>query len=183
MLTLCDRGRERHLRHYFLGGLPGVPEQLALRLSDRFPGLLVAGTESPPFRQVSTDEDDALVRRINEADPDIVWVGLGSPKQELWAADHQDRLSAGLVLPVGAAFDFHSGRLRRAPRWMQQIGLEWFYRLAMEPRRLFRRYVVTNSKFVALVIREEFRRRKGVRDEVRIADRMSVHSDEQGSDR
>ena len=160
MESLCDRGREAGLRHYFLGGNPGVPEQLAARLTERFPGLQTAGTESPPFRPLSTDEDAALVDRINTTKPHIVWVGLGSPKQELWAADHQERLSAGLILPVGAAFDFHSGRLRRAPSWMQRAGLEWLFRLAMDPRRLFRRYVVTNSKFVVLIVKEEISRRR-----------------------
>ena len=88
--------------------------------------------------------------RINAARPDVVWVGLGSPKQELWAADHQSASAAGLVMPVGAAFDFHSGRVRRAPSWMQRVGLEWLFRLAMDPRRLFGRYVVTNTKFALL---------------------------------
>jgi N-acetylglucosaminyldiphosphoundecaprenol N-acetyl-beta-D-mannosaminyltransferase len=163
MLSLCDRGRAIGLRHYFLGGNPGVPEQLAARLTERFPGLQVAGTESPPFRPLSLEEDAALVERINAAEPHVVWVGLGSPKQELWAADHQDRLATGLILPVGAAFDFHSGRVRRAPRWMQRLGLEWLFRLAMDPRRLFRRYVVTNSRFVLLVLKEELARRRSRR--------------------
>jgi N-acetylglucosaminyldiphosphoundecaprenol N-acetyl-beta-D-mannosaminyltransferase len=159
MLELCDRGRSTSLRHFFLGGAPGIPEQLAARLADRFPGLLVVGTESPPFRALSPDEDAALVDRINAARPNVVWIGLGSPKQELWAADHQDRLEAGILLPVGAAFDFHSGRIRRAPRWMQRTGLEWLFRLAMDPGRLVRRYVITNSRFVVLLFREEISRR------------------------
>ena len=155
MLSLCDRGRAVSMRHYFLGGRTGVPEDLAARLTERYPGLLVVGTESPPFRPLSEEEDAAVVDRINAAGPDVVWVGLGSPKQEYWAADHQPRLRVGLVMPVGAAFDFHSGRVRRAPRWMQRVGLEWLFRLAMDPRRLFRRYVVTNTKFAVLVVREE----------------------------
>jgi N-acetylglucosaminyldiphosphoundecaprenol N-acetyl-beta-D-mannosaminyltransferase len=155
MLSLCDQGRSSGLRHFFLGGRAGVPEQLADRMRERFPGLIVVGTESPPFRELTAEEDLALVERINAVQPNVVWVGLGSPKQELWAAEHQDRLHAGLIVPVGAAFDFHSGRVRRAPRWMQRVGLEWLFRLAMDPRRLFTRYVVTNSKFVILLIREE----------------------------
>jgi N-acetylglucosaminyldiphosphoundecaprenol N-acetyl-beta-D-mannosaminyltransferase len=160
MLTLCDRGRTTGLRHYFLGGRPGTPELLAGALTRRFPGLITAGTESPPFRTASDAEDQATVDRINAAGPDVVWIGLGSPKQELWAADHAARLNARLILPVGAAFDFHSGRVRRAPAWMRRVGLEWLFRLAREPRRLFRRYIVSNARFVALLAREELRRRK-----------------------
>jgi N-acetylglucosaminyldiphosphoundecaprenol N-acetyl-beta-D-mannosaminyltransferase len=160
MLSLCDRGRGLGLRHYFVGGRPGVPEALAERLVGRFPGLVVAGTASPPFRSLATGEDRALVDAINAAAPDVVWIGLGSPKQEFWAADHAGRLTAPLILPIGAAFDFHSGRLRRAPRWMQRIGLEWLFRLAAEPRRLFRRYITTNILFGYLVAREKLSRRR-----------------------
>jgi N-acetylglucosaminyldiphosphoundecaprenol N-acetyl-beta-D-mannosaminyltransferase len=156
MLTVCDEGRQHGLRHYFLGGAPGVPESLADRLSSRFPGLVVAGTLSPPFRPLTDAEDAALVAQVNETSPDVVWIGLGSPKQELWAASHAAAIPA-VLLPVGAAFDFHSGRVRRAPRWMQRVGLEWLFRLAMEPRRLLSRYVATNSRFVAAVIGEELR--------------------------
>ena len=155
MLTVCDRGRALGLRHYFLGGRPGVPDELRDRLTERFPGLLVVGAESPPFRALSDEEDAALVDRINDAAPHVLWIGLGSPKQEFWAAEHEAALQAPLLLPVGAAFDFHSGNLRRAPRWMQRIGLEWLFRVAMEPRRLAGRYLTTNARFAAGVLREE----------------------------
>jgi N-acetylglucosaminyldiphosphoundecaprenol N-acetyl-beta-D-mannosaminyltransferase len=161
LLTLCDRGRESGLRHYFLGGAEGVPELLAERLTERFPGLLVAGTCSPPFRPLSPEEDGAIVAAINSSYPHVLWVGLGSPKQELWAADHAGGLLAPLVLPVGAAFDFHSGTVRRAPVWMQRSGLEWLFRLAMEPRRLAGRYVGTNLRFLVSVLAEEVRGRAG----------------------
>jgi N-acetylglucosaminyldiphosphoundecaprenol N-acetyl-beta-D-mannosaminyltransferase len=161
MLSLCDRGRAVGLRHYFLGGAPGIPERLAASLTTKFPGLEVAGAASPPFRSLTPEEDEAMTDSINATTPDIVWVGLGSPKQELWAASHASGLACHLVLPVGAAFDFHSGRLRRAPAWMRRLGLEWLFRLGMEPRRLFRRYVVTNTRFVLKVAREELRRRRG----------------------
>ncbi|MGO9179950.1 MAG: WecB/TagA/CpsF family glycosyltransferase [Candidatus Limnocylindrales bacterium] len=160
MASLCDLGREQGLRHYFVGGRPGVPQALAERLAARFPGLVVVGTESPPFRALAPDEDEALVQRINDAAPDVLWVGLGAPKQEFWAAGHADALTAPLILPVGAAFDFHAGRLRRAPRWMQRTGLEWLFRLASDPRRLWRRYLVTNSRFVLLLAEEEFANRR-----------------------
>lgn len=155
MLALCDRGRADGLRHFFMGGRRGVPELLARRLADRYPGLQVVGTVSPPFRAPSMEEDRELVDRINAAAPDVVWIGLGSPKQEFWAAEHESRLHNPLILPVGAAFDFHSGRVRRAPRWMQRAGLEWVFRLAAEPGRLWRRYVVTNGRFAYLLLREE----------------------------
>ena len=158
MLSLLDRGRSIGLRHFLLGGQPGIPEQLRDRLTARFPGLDVVGVESPPFRQLTQDEDAALVERINATRPDVVWIGLGSPKQELWAAAHGDRLSAPLLLPVGAAFDFHSGRIRRAPLWMQRAGLEWMYRVGADPRRLWRRYVVTNSRFLAIILGDTLRR-------------------------
>ena len=160
LLKLCDLGRQTGLRHYFFGGRPSVPAALASSLIDRFPGLIVAGHESPPFRPVTTEEDTAQVARINAARPDILWVGLGAPKQEIWAADHHDRLSVGLILPVGAAFDFYSGRIRRAPRWMQRMGLEWLFRMLADPRRLVRRYAVTNSKFAWAILREEIQRRR-----------------------
>lgn len=159
MLTLADRGREQGLRHYLLGGAPGVADALARQLTKRYPGFLVVGTEAPPFRPLSQADDEAIVGRILAAEPDVLWIGLGSPKQELWAAEHQHRLAVPLILPVGAAFDFHSGRIRRAPNWMRRSGLEWLFRLAMEPRRLLRRYVTTNARFAFLVAVEELRRR------------------------
>lgn len=159
MLALMDRGREQGLRHYFYGGADGVPEELARRLTDRFPGIKVVGTYSPPFRQLSAEEDADVVRRINQSEPDVVWIGLGSPKQEFWVAEHQGRLHAPLLLAVGAAFDFHSGTINRAPRVMQRAGLEWLYRLASEPRRLWRRYTVTNLKFAWLVATDLVRSR------------------------
>ena len=159
MLLVCDRGRRLGLRHFFLGGQPGVPEGLAKRLTARYPGLAVAGIYSPPFRSLSEQEDEALINRINESTPHVLWIGLGSPKQEFWAANHEDRLDVPLILPVGAAFDFHSGRVRRAPGWMQRTGFEWLFRLAAEPRRLGRRYVVTNARFVYLIVKDEIARR------------------------
>ncbi len=153
--ALAERGRARGLRHYFLGGAPGTPEGLAASLTNRFPGLVVAGTHSPPFRDLSAEEETAMVAEINQTKPDVVWIGLGSPKQEFWAATLADRLNAALILPVGAAFDFHSGRLRRAPKWMHRVGLEWLFRLTMEPRRLWRRYLVTNALFAWLLLREQ----------------------------
>jgi N-acetylglucosaminyldiphosphoundecaprenol N-acetyl-beta-D-mannosaminyltransferase len=148
MLALCEAGLRHGLRHFFFGGAPGVPEQLVSKLRTRFPTLSVVGTLSPPFRNLTSDEDSSIVCQINAAHADIVWVGLGTPKQDLWMADHIGRVKATALIGVGAAFDFHSGRVRQAPRWLQRSGLEWLFRLIQEPRRLWRRYLVDNLIFV-----------------------------------
>ena len=154
MLACCQRSLETGARHYFFGGAPGIADRLAERLSARFPGLAVAGTYCPPFRPMSPEEDAELIARIDSAAADIVWVGLSTPKQERWMASHMGRLSAPVLVGVGAAFDFHAGVKRQAPRWMQRSGLEWLFRLASEPRRLGRRYLVNNPLFVSLTLRQ-----------------------------
>lgn len=151
MESVVDRGRAAGYRHFFYGGDAGVPEELAASLSRRFPGLNVCGTYSPPFTPLTPAEDADVVQMINDAAPDFLWVGLGSPKQEFWLFDHRKDLNVPVMLAVGAAFNFHSGRTRRAPKWMQRAGLEWMHRLASEPRRLFGRYATTNLRFVAMV--------------------------------
>jgi N-acetylglucosaminyldiphosphoundecaprenol N-acetyl-beta-D-mannosaminyltransferase len=157
---LVARGVPAGRRHFFLGGAPGVPEELARRLSEAYPGVRVVGTLSPPFRERTEAEEAALVAEINAAEPDYVWVGLGTPKQDLWVAAQRPNLDAAALLAVGAAFDFHAGRKRRAPRWMQRTGTEWFFRLISEPRRLAGRYTVVNARLMWLVLREEMRRRR-----------------------
>jgi N-acetylglucosaminyldiphosphoundecaprenol N-acetyl-beta-D-mannosaminyltransferase len=152
MLALCERSVRQGYRHYFYGGAPGVVERLAARLRQRFPELQIAGTYTPPFRAMTADEDAEAVQAINRAGPDIVWVGLGSPKQDRWMATHVGRVSASVLIGVGAAFDFHAGRKRQAPRWIQRGGLEWLFRLSQEPHRLWRRYLIDNPLFVALVL-------------------------------
>lgn len=153
MLAVLGRAAERGWSSYFYGGADGVPEALADALSARFPGLRVAGTFSPPFRPLTTAEADVVVQAINGSGADLVWVGLSTPKQERWMAEFRDRLDAPVLLGVGAAFDFHTGRVRQAPPLMQRNGLEWAFRLAMEPRRLWRRYLSNNPRFVAAVAR------------------------------
>ncbi len=152
MLALCKRSVKLGYRHFFYGGATGVPEQLAVNLQQRFPGLQVVGTLSPPFRPLTPEEDQEVVRIINEANPDIVWVGLSTPKQERWMATHVGRLTAPVLIGVGAAFDFHTGRKPQAPQWMQHSGLEWLFRLLTEPRRLWRRYLINNPIFVTLIL-------------------------------
>jgi N-acetylglucosaminyldiphosphoundecaprenol N-acetyl-beta-D-mannosaminyltransferase len=147
MLALCAGLPDRTYRHFFYGATEELLSALTGRLSTRFPGLTVAGTFAPPFRPLTAQEDADVVRRINEARPDIVWVGLSTPKQERWMAEHVDRLDAPVLIGVGAAFDFHAGMKRQAPRWMQRNGLEWLFRLLSEPRRLAGRYLVNIPLF------------------------------------
>lgn len=155
MLALCGHSVAQGYRHFFFGGADGIPEQLAQRLTARFPGLIVAGTYSPPFRPPTEAEDRAIVERINATRPDVVWVGLSTPKQERWMAAHRDRLDAPVLIGVGAAFDFHAGVKSQAPRWIQRSGLEWLFRLLSEPRRLGRRYAYIVPMFLLLVILQE----------------------------
>ena len=152
MLALCEASVDRGYRHFFYGGAEDVPGRLAARLQERFPGLQVAGTYSPPFRALTPEEDADVVRMINAAQPDVVWVGLSTPKQETWMFEHQGRLEAPVMIGVGAAFDFHAGLKRQAPRWMQRSGTEWLFRLLSEPRRLWRRYLKNNPRFVFLIL-------------------------------
>jgi N-acetylglucosaminyldiphosphoundecaprenol N-acetyl-beta-D-mannosaminyltransferase len=140
LLEVCRAGLEKGYRHYLFGGEAGVAEALGRKLIERYPGLQVVGTWSPAFDPATDPEDRASVERINGARPDIVWVGLGTPKQERWMAAHLGVVAAPVMVGVGAAFDFLSGRKPQAPRWMQRIGMEWFFRLASEPRRLWPRY-------------------------------------------
>ncbi len=152
LLAACAHGQSRGWRHYFYGGAPGVAELLAARLQARFPGLLVAGMHSPPFRALSPAEDQAEIEQIGTARPDILWVGLGAPKQELWMAEHLGKIGVPVMVGVGAAFDFHAGVKKQAPPWMRRSGLEWLFRLLSEPKRLGPRYLVNNPLFVALVL-------------------------------
>jgi N-acetylglucosaminyldiphosphoundecaprenol N-acetyl-beta-D-mannosaminyltransferase len=148
MLTLCEHSLDKGYRHYFYGGQTGVAEQLRARLERRFPGLQVAGTHCPPFRPLNPAEDSEDVERIRAGRADIVWIGMSTPKQDIWAAEHVQMLGGPVIIAVGAAFDFVSGRKRQAPRWMRQAGLEWLFRLLQEPRRLWRRYLLYNPLFV-----------------------------------
>ena len=152
MLAVCEQSLSKGYRHFFYGGGEGVPTLLTTNLRRRFPSLQVVGGYSPPFRPLSGAENEQIVDAINEAAPDIVWIGLSTPKQERWMAEHLGRLAAPVLIGVGAAFDFHSGLKKQAPRWMQRSGLEWLFRLATEPRRLWRRYLVNNPLFVVLVV-------------------------------
>lgn len=153
MWRYCAEAAHRDESIYLYGGSPQSLQGLQQRLRTAFPGLRIAGAHSPPFRPLTADEDEAVVREIVASGAGTVWVGLGCPKQELWMAAHRDRIPAVLI-GVGAAFDYHAGTLQRAPLWMQAAGLEWLYRLRKEPRRLWRRYLHTNSVFVIGALRQ-----------------------------
>jgi N-acetylglucosaminyldiphosphoundecaprenol N-acetyl-beta-D-mannosaminyltransferase len=146
MLRLCEAAAREQIGIYLYGGTTTSQAQLQAKLLAHFPSLVISGGESPPFRPLTADEDRAAVERINDSGAGIVFVGLGCPKQDHFAADHRTRIRAVQVC-VGAAFDFHAGVTPMAPPWMQKRGLEWLYRLCREPRRLGRRYLVTNSQF------------------------------------
>ena len=139
-------------RHFFYGGDTGVADRMVANLRLRFPGLKVAGTLSPPFRPLTEEEDREVIQRINDSGADIVWVGLSTPKQEFWMADHRKHLSAPVLIGIGAAFDFLAGVKPHAPRWVQRSGLEWSFRLLTEPRRLWRRYLTTIPAFLVLFL-------------------------------
>jgi N-acetylglucosaminyldiphosphoundecaprenol N-acetyl-beta-D-mannosaminyltransferase len=147
MLYVCQWSETSGCRHFFYGGAPGVAEALRDRLQARFPKLAVVGCYTPPFRSLSLEEDAQLQELVRAARPDILWVGLSTPKQEKFMADFLPKLDVTLMVGVGAAFDFHAGRVKQAPRWMQRSGLEWFYRLCQEPRRLAKRYLTNNPRF------------------------------------
>jgi N-acetylglucosaminyldiphosphoundecaprenol N-acetyl-beta-D-mannosaminyltransferase len=157
LLAFCEDGARQGYRHFFYGGEPGVAERLAESLKTRFPGLNVVGTCSPPFRKLSANEDEEMVEMISRAAPDVLWVGLGAPKQERWMHEHRSRLGVPVLVGVGAAFDMLSGRGKQAPRWMREHGLEWFFRLSQEPRRLWRRYLVYGAQFIAYLALERLR--------------------------
>jgi len=152
MLAFCRYSATRGIRHFFYGGGPGIAQQLARKLSARFPGLVVAGSHTPGVLQPGEMESPDVIHRINACKPDIVWTGLGAPKQNLWVAQHREMLNAPVLAAVGAAFDFHTGRTPQAPAWMQRNGLEWLFRFIKEPRRLALRYLVNNPIFIILTL-------------------------------
>ena len=155
LMAACEYGCEKGYRHYFYGGASGVTGKLVQKISEQIPSLTVAGTYSPPFRPLTTEEDEAVVDAINHSGADIVWVGLGSPKQELWMDEHRSRIESPVMVGVGAAFDFLSGNKPQAPLWMQRNGLEWLFRFTHEPKRLWPRYR-HYPKFVLLAMLDLF---------------------------
>ena len=134
-------------KHFFYGSTQETLYKVKSEIERKYPGVSIAGMYSPPFRQLTANEDQSIVDMINLSSPDFIWVGLGAPKQERWMSAHQG-IVKGLMVGVGAAFDYYAGNISRAPEWMQNYNLEWFYRFLQDPKRLFKRYLITNSKFI-----------------------------------
>ena len=147
MKEMLKISNEEGYRHFFYGSTEETLKKLQRTLKRSYPNVQVAGMFSPPFRTLSAQEDEEIVHMINESNADFVWIGLGAPKQERWMAEHQGKIK-GFMIGVGAAFDYEAGNIARAPMWMQKANLEWLYRLLQEPKRLFKRYFYTNTKFI-----------------------------------
>jgi len=152
MLEFCRLSLNRNYRHFLYGGKEGVAEALAKKLHERFPGLQIVGTYTPPFRALNADEKNALNATIRSCRPDVIWVGLSTPKQERFMAEYLKEIESGLMVGVGAAFDLHTGNMTDAPGWVKSIGMQWLHRLVQEPRRLWKRYLLNNPRFVALTL-------------------------------
>ena len=133
--------------HYFYGSTEETLVLLEKKLREKYPNIKIVGMYSPPFRKLTEEEDGKIIEKINECNPDFVWIGLGAPKQEIWMSEHQGKIN-GLMIGVGAGFDYFAGNIKRAPEWMQKNNLEWFFRLLQDPKRLFGRYWHTNTKFI-----------------------------------
>ena len=152
-LMLALFARDNGLKHYFYGSSEETLALLKEKLAEKYPHLQIAGMVSPPFRELSEAEDKEMVDQINASGADIIWVGLGAPKQEKWMYAHKDHVN-GVMIGVGAGFDYHAGNIKRAPGWMQKLSLEWLYRLLQDPKRLFKRYLVTNTRYLWLIHRK-----------------------------
>lgn len=150
----CALSEKKGYRHYFYGGTEETIALLKDKLKTKFPDLNIVGMYSPPFKKTHALEDPGIIAEINALKPDVLWIGLGSPKQDFWMHQHKDKLKVGVMIGVGAAFDFMAGTKKQAPRWMQKSGLEWFFRLCSEPRRLWRRYLIGNSQFIFYIIKD-----------------------------
>lgn len=159
MTDLCRRSVSKGYRHYLYGGQPGVAQELKKTLENRFPGLQVVGTYTPPFRELTQEEERDLLNELWNAKPDIMWVGLSTPKQEFFMTANVGRFRIPLLVGVGAAFDFHTGRLHEAPAWIKRAGLQWLHRLLQDPRRLWKRYLLNNPVFMWRIALQLVKRR------------------------
>jgi len=153
MRALCEGGQNQGYKHYFYGGTENTCSLLENVLKKEFSNINIVGHYAPPFKPLHTQEDEEIIDKINQLSPDILWVGLGSPKQDFWMYEHREKLNVPVIIGVGAAFDFLAGTKRQAPVWMRKAGLEWFFRLCCEPKRLWKRYLVGNVKFMYLLIK------------------------------
>lgn len=155
MIELFKVSEKKGYSHYFYGGTEETLRLLEQKLKEKYPKLNIVGMYSPPFRELTEEEDRKIVDEINNLNPDIIWVGLGAPKQEIWMYEHLNKISCSIMFGVGAAFNFHAGLIKRAPKWMQKTGLEWLYRLLKEPRRLWKRYLSTNLLFIWYLLKNK----------------------------
>lgn len=154
MLELFRVSEEKGYRHFFYGSTRETLDAMKRVLEKEYPKMVVTGMHSPPFRKLTEEEDREVIKLINETRSDFIWIGLGAPKQEMWMYEHKDQF-CGVMIGVGAGFDYLAGYIKRAPSWMQKISMEWLYRLAQDPRRLWKRYIVTNLKFIYLLHKEK----------------------------
>jgi len=157
MLAFFDYSQEKGFRHYLLGGSQETLDKLESNLKQQFPKCNIVGKYSPPFRALTDEEEENIIEKLNTSGADVLWVGLGSPKQEFWIKAHSAKLDVPVAVGVGAAFDFLSGTKPQAPQWMRSLGLEWLFRLCCEPKRLAKRYFLGNSKFIYLIIKSFFK--------------------------
>jgi len=157
LIDFCRSTSSKNYKHFFYGGAVGTPEMVAEEITKRFPEINVVGTYSPPFRSLSPQEDASVIAMINRAAPDLLWVGLGCPKQESWMYQHRHQINARVMIGVGQAFAIYAGQVPQAPLWMREQGFEWLFRLLREPRRLWKRYLVYNTQFLFLLFLETFK--------------------------
>lgn len=162
MEEFCRLAENKGYINFFYGGAEGVPERMRDNLLRKFLGLKINGVYSPPFRRLSEEEDREIVNMINKACPDVLWIGLGCPKQQLWMYEHKNKLNVPVMVGVGAAFDFHAGAKKQAPKWMRENGLEWFFRLITEPKRLWKRYIVDGLYFLYNIVFEIIFKKGGI---------------------
>lgn len=148
MLEVASKAKEKGYTFFLYGGMTDAPEKMERYLKERFDGISVVGKYSPPFRALSTEEDEAVCDMINRARPDFVWVGLGSPKQDIWISEHREKIKGSIMVASGATFDFFSGKINQAPKWIRESGFEWLYRLTKDFRRLWVRYILYNIIFI-----------------------------------
>jgi N-acetylglucosaminyldiphosphoundecaprenol N-acetyl-beta-D-mannosaminyltransferase len=150
MLEVSKKAEQNHYTFFLFGGYPDAPEKIETYLKQQFNGINVVGKYSPPFRPLSDEEDKEICDMINAAKPDFLWVGLGSPKQDIWIHNHKNKLRGCIIIPAGATFDFFSGKIKQAPKWIRDFGVEWLFRLFHDFKRLWKRYTVYNVVFVCM---------------------------------
>ena len=150
LMQVSSKAKEKGYTFFLYGGYPGTPEKIEEYLKQRFDGINIVGKHSPPFRELTNEEDDTVCKLINDAHPDFLWIGLGSPKQDVWIREHCEKILGCIIMPSGATFDFFSGRIRQAPKWIRNVGFEWLFRLTQDFRRLWTRYTTYNFIFLGV---------------------------------